>query len=197
MRFTVYIALLTFLSCAESSRQLSPPLKIVDLIPDGLDSIEYINQQSQLRQYVLSSYIPSEDFAMWKYIGNKKLSIFYTQDCLHDSSLVVPAAFNLDNRVDFITHNFASTLTCTLSKDTLLNFNITKDYFMDQLDSNLKRFGVLRNPGGTLSADSDSIEIIFQVTIPATLFKKQFIFKTDYSCNFMIREDDLPKGYVR
>jgi hypothetical protein len=187
------------MSCSGANKQVPSPPKIVYIFPNGLDSIAYAKEQSQLRKQVLESYAPKEEIVLWKYVGRKKLSIYYKQTCLFDSSIIVPAQFNLDNGLDFTTHNFVSNLTCTLSKDTLLNLNITKDYFLDQLDSNLKNYGVLFKLDGAdnLVGDNDSITVIFNLAIPATLFQKRFLFKTDYKGNFILREYDLPKGYVR
>jgi hypothetical protein len=83
--------------------------------------------------------------------GKDTIQLHETYYCLHDSSLRVPGAYmrawGKDSTKDFVANNFVSKLVIIKNRDTVFNKIITKSYFADILDDQLKKYAIIFDAG--------------------------------------------------
>jgi hypothetical protein len=169
MRFIIVLTVLNLVSCTsgqvkttavhQDSLKLASNFSHTDTLDTEENGLAY-------RQEYLSEY--SRNFVIDTAFTVRETTyrIHFTHYCTWDSSLVVPAKYNFDTKVDFRTHNFQSDLIVLEGNDTAFKKTITKEDFNPLLYTALKKYATLSHP--VLNIKNDSIQLFYSISIPVT-----------------------------
>jgi hypothetical protein len=85
-------------------------------------------------------------------------------------SILVPQKYNWGkNKFDYLVHNFASDISILKNKKVLVDTIVKKEAFLNFLDDNLKKYGVLLYPSYQgFDPTNKSFIIIYSISIPCT-----------------------------
>jgi hypothetical protein len=95
---------------------------------------------------------------------------FKLEHCSLSDSILVPQKYNWGkNKFDYLVYNFASRISILKDKKVLVDTVVKKEAFLNFLDDNLKKYGVLLYPSCQgFDSTNRSCIITYSISIPCT-----------------------------
>ena len=156
----VLICLFLVLACTESHEK-----SVSNLTVNELDSSEDVAPDlGEVRRQFVEAYRDEHPIQLLTKDSSYLYSIRHF--CLYDSTIRIPARYNFDTQVDFITHNFVTEVIIFQGQDTISKCTITKNHFKSELFPALDSFGVLFPP--VCRVQGSHLVLDYSISIPVT-----------------------------